>query len=139
MRGDEERIIQAFVGWLTDQGWQVQREVAFVDILATRGEQTLYAEAKGRTSSPGLDVDTMYGQLLRRIPPDEVGNARFAVVVPDVTLRFALRVPVRVRAVLGIDVYSVTEAGEVSLHGSTPLTDPDNVGGRVLSEEEGAE
>jgi hypothetical protein len=48
---------------------------------AERDGDTLYAEAKGRTSLVGLDIDTLYGQLLRRMPLDE-SNARFAVVVP---------------------------------------------------------
>jgi hypothetical protein len=57
-----------------------RREVEFVDMTATRDGETLYAEAKGRTSSVGLDVDTMYGLLLRRMR-DESGAARYAVVV----------------------------------------------------------
>jgi hypothetical protein len=32
----------------------------------------LYAEAKGRTAAIGLDVDTLYGQLLRRMPADQL-------------------------------------------------------------------
>ena len=45
------------------------REVGFVDVVARKDGATAYAEAKGGTTSPGLDVDTMYGQLLRRTPP----------------------------------------------------------------------
>jgi hypothetical protein len=71
-------------------------------------------EAKGRTAAIGLDVDTLYGQLLRRMPEQEVGSARFAVVVPLEGLAAALRVPVRVRQRLGIDVYSVDVAGVVT-------------------------
>ncbi len=51
----------AFCSWLEAQGWTVQREVQWVDILARRADQTLYAEVKGRTTSPGLDIDSMYG------------------------------------------------------------------------------
>lgn len=39
----------------------------FLDIYAERGQERLYAEAKGRTSEIGLDVDILYGQLLRRM------------------------------------------------------------------------
>ena len=39
------------------------------------------AEAKGRTSAVGLDVDTLYGQLLHRMPAEELGSAVFAAVV----------------------------------------------------------
>jgi hypothetical protein len=38
-----------------------------VDIVTRRGDQTLYAEVKGRTSGwLGAGLDTLYGQLLRR-------------------------------------------------------------------------
>lgn len=92
MRGDEQRVIDAYVSWLERSGWTVQREVNFVDIYAERGDERLYAEAKGRTTSPGLDVDTLYGQLLRRMRDPEQG-ARYAVVVPTPALTAALRVP----------------------------------------------
>ena len=68
MRGDEARVVEAFCNHLQIDGWDVQREVKLVDVMATRGSQTLYAEAMGRTSSIGLDVDTLYGQLPRRVP-----------------------------------------------------------------------
>jgi hypothetical protein len=113
MVGDEERVTRAFCDWLTQQGWSVEREVQFVDVVATRSGESLYCEVKGRTTSPGLDVDTMYGQLLRRMPRDEIDGARFAVVVPDVAVRMAVRVPKRVRGLLGITVYGVDAHGQV--------------------------
>lgn len=114
MRGDEERVILAFCAWLEQSGWtNIRREVEFVDIVAERGGQTLYAEAKGRTSSPGLDVDTMYGQLLRRMQHPEV-QARYAVVVPSSALQAALRVPDWVRERLKIDVYAVDPDGGIT-------------------------
>lgn len=57
MRGDEERVIASFCAWLESEGWSVEREISFVDVLARRDCVSLYAEAKGRTTSPGLDVD----------------------------------------------------------------------------------
>src|SRR5947207_15920417 len=80
MRGDEKRVIDAYVAWLKQGNWTVQREVDFADVYAERGDERLYAEAKGRTTSPGLDVDTLYGQLLRRMKDPKPG-ARYAVVV----------------------------------------------------------
>jgi hypothetical protein len=113
VRGDEERVVVAFCDWLAAEGWSTQREVEFVDVLATRGDEVMYVEAKGRTTDPGLDIDTMYGQLLRRMPGVEVGSVIFAVVVPDTALRAANRVPERVRQLLRIRVYGVTEDGSV--------------------------
>ena len=114
MRGDEKRIVDTFCVWLERNGWTVNREVDFIDVSATRGDEHLYAEAKGRTKAMGLDVDALYGQLLRRMPANEVGKARFGVVVPREALSAALRVPPRVRDLLHIDVFMVDERGQVA-------------------------
>lgn len=75
----------------------------------------LYAEAKGRTAAPGLDVDTMFGQLLRRMPTEDDPAARYAVVVPTEALRAVQRIPARVLGLLRVDVYAVDAGGEVQL------------------------
>lgn len=67
MRGDGGRVEQVFAAWLSSQGWQVRRQVGYMDVVAERNGQRLVAEVKGRTGSPGLDVDTLFGQLLRRM------------------------------------------------------------------------
>jgi hypothetical protein len=113
--GDENRVIDAYVTWLERSNWTVRRDVNFVDVYAERGDERLYAEAKGRTTSPGLDVDTLYGQLLRRMMDPEPG-ARYSVVVPTSALNAALCVPDRVRDRLSIDVYEVDDADGVHLH-----------------------
>jgi 16S rRNA G966 N2-methylase RsmD len=112
MRGDEKRVVEAFVAWLQENGWTAVTEVNFVDVFARRGDESLYAEAKGRSAAIGLDVDTLYGQLLRRMG-DPGANARYAVVVPATAVPAALRVPAWVRQRLGIDVYKVDDAGQV--------------------------
>lgn len=113
MRGDEQRIVNAFAAWLEQRGWQVRREVDFCDLVAIRSEETLYVEAKGRTKALGLDVDTLYGQLLRRMPIAEDPAARFAVVVPSEGSKAALRVSARARDLLRIDLFEVDKAGQV--------------------------
>ena len=128
MKGDEARVVDAFCAALERDGWSVTREAEFVDVVATKEGSTIYAEAKGRTTSPGLDVDTMYGQLLRRMGDEPRPRSRYAVVVPDTALAAAKRVPTWVRNRLAIDVYAVHEDGWVELHGSTSPTDPDNAG-----------
>jgi hypothetical protein len=60
MTGDEARVAHAFCAWLEAHGWSVQTEQAHCDVVATRSGQMLFGEAKGRTVSPGLDVDTLY-------------------------------------------------------------------------------
>ncbi|HVX69864.1 MAG TPA: hypothetical protein VHA79_09260 [Mycobacteriales bacterium] len=90
----------------------MQREAKFCDVAATRGDERLYAEAKGRTTDAGLDVDTLYGQLLRRIPADGL-KYDLGVVVPTNAVGAALRVDRHVRAQLGITVFEVTDEGQV--------------------------
>ena len=121
MRGDEARVETAFREFLAADGWEVgdpPPELSFLDVFARRGSDRLYAEVKGRTAAIGTDVDTAYGQLLRRMPAFEEENVRYALVVPDRAETAALRVPERVREALRIDVYVVDEAGAVRKHES---------------------
>jgi hypothetical protein len=113
---ERDVVVPAFRQWLEAQGWETETETEFVDVVAHRGNETIYAEVKGRTNSrPGAGLDTLYGQLLRRMPAEEVGdpNTRFAVVIPTGAEAAALRVPRRVREVLRIDVYAVSDDGQV--------------------------
>lgn len=110
MRGDEQRVVDAFCRWLEDEGWTVSREVEFGDVVAERDGEAIYAEAMGETAAMGLDIDTLYGQLLRRMPITDDSVARFAVVVPSPALPAATRVPRRVREMLRIDIYSIDDA-----------------------------
>jgi hypothetical protein len=112
MRGDEERVVLAYASWLERNGWDVSREVEFVDVYAERGQEKLYAEAKGRTAAIGLDVDTLNGQLLRWMK-DPGSAARYAVVLPAAALSAAMRVPAWVRERLHVEVFEVDDSGEV--------------------------
>lgn len=115
---DEARIVRAFSQWLVDNDWTVETEKDYIDVVAQRGAEKLLAEVKGRTKSGrGGGIDSLYGQLLRRMPAEEVGEAttRFAVVVPDSSEKAALRVPKRVRDALRIDIYTVTDSGQVEI------------------------
>jgi hypothetical protein len=85
-----------------------------VDVVARRGNETIYAEVKGRTKArPGAGLDTLYGQLLRRMSAEEDPNTTFAVVVPTGSEAAALRVPRRIRDSLRIDIYTVSDDGQV--------------------------
>jgi hypothetical protein len=62
----EAKVQDAFVNYLKEGGWDVQtHNDDHTDVKAWRGDEVLFAEVKGTTSEPGLDVDTAYGQLLR--------------------------------------------------------------------------
>jgi hypothetical protein len=113
----ERDVVEAFRHWLESQGWETETEIDFVDVVARRGDERLYAEVKGRTKNrPGAGLDTLYGQLLRRMPVDEAdddSSTRFAVVIPTGNETAALRVPKRVRDLLRIDIYVVSDDGQV--------------------------
>ena len=110
----ESDVVTAFVVWLNREGWSVRTEVDFVDVVAERDGVALIAEAKGTTNSAGLDVDTAYGQLLRRISPEEDAR-RYALVVPASARKAAERVRREVRTMLKIDVYVVADDGTIEL------------------------
>jgi predicted RecB family endonuclease len=116
MRGDGGRVEQVFAAWLSSQGWQVRRQVGYMDVVAERNGQRLVAEVKGRTGSPGLDVDTLFGQLLRRMAGGD-DSTRYAVVVrAGRSLTAVERVHPDVRRALRLEVYTVTDEDEVTQH-----------------------
>ena len=113
---ERDVVVPAFRRWLEAQGWETETETEFVDVVAHRGNETIYAEVKGRTNSrPGAGLDTLYGQLLRRMHVEAIGdrNTRFAVVIPTGAEAAALRVPRQVRDLLRIDIYAVSDDGQV--------------------------
>ena len=111
----ETEVEGAFVRYLLDRGWDVDTDkVDHADVVARRGAEHIVAEVKGTTTSPGLDVDTAYGQLLRRMG-DRPEGTRFALVVPEAARKAAVRVPPEIRWKFGIDVWVVTELGSVEL------------------------
>lgn len=69
--GRESKVVAVFVAWLESAGWQVRTDIAWADVVAERGYERLIGEAKGITAEPGLDLDTLYGQLLRRMTPSQ--------------------------------------------------------------------
>ena len=60
-------------------------------------------------------MDSLYGQLLRRMPEAEDIRSCFAIVVPESASRAALDVPKRIRELLRVQVFLVNPSGEVSL------------------------
>lgn len=115
-RGSEAPVQAAFEAWLESDGWTIDRtHGTWADVIATRGAERLVAEVKGFTgSSTGLDVDTMFGQLLRRMRPGAATT--WAVVVPSRSLTAVLRVPVEVRRQLAIRVFEVRDDDSVVEH-----------------------
>lgn len=109
----EAAVLTSFTQWLEQQGWDVQTSASGADVVAKKGTDTLIAEAKGLTSSAGLDVDTMYGQLLRRMT-DVASSTRFAVVVPRSAAAAVARVPQGIRDLLRVDAYVVELDGKVT-------------------------
>ncbi|MFD8508959.1 hypothetical protein ACFV2L_40515 [Streptomyces sp. NPDC059687] len=118
---DEDRVTDAFRTWLLTQGWTpVAPADRWTDIEAVRGSERLICEAKGRTSEKGIDADIAYGQLLRRMTAD-TPDVRYALVVPSSSVKAAERVPARVRRLLRIDLYEVTDDSQVRHLPASPL------------------
>ncbi len=88
--GEESEVVAAFVGWLNSEGRRGRTEVAWADVVAERAGERLVAETKRITAAPGLDLDTLYGQLLRRMTSDPA--TRYAAVVPEKLVNTARRV-----------------------------------------------
>lgn len=115
-RGDEESVTAAFRRWLTAHGWTVDPpDRAGPDVTAVCGSQRLIGEAKSDTGdNAGTDLDTAYGQLLRRMT-NPGPDTRYALIVPTTILRSAQRVPAHIRQTLRIELYVVDNDGQVRL------------------------
>ncbi|EID81761.1 MULTISPECIES: hypothetical protein [Rhodococcus] len=108
-------MVEAFAGWLSSQGWTVRTEGDAVGIVAEKDGHRLYAEVKGVSTAPGLDVDTAIGQLVRRMPSEADQSVSFALVVRDEpgSVEAAVRAPQRILDLLGMALYAVDEDGGV--------------------------
>lgn len=115
-RGSEAPVERAFKAWLEREGWRlVDEDGSWADVIAVRGDERLVGEVKGYTGpNTGLDVDTMFGQLLRRMKPGVATT--WAVIIPTRSLTSVLRVPLDVRRRLGIRVFEVRDNDEVVEH-----------------------
>lgn len=88
---------------------------AHTDIEAVRGDERIIGEAKGRTSDRGTDADTAYRQLLRKMTTTDSPRTRYALIVPSSSVPAAQRVPVKIRRMLNLDVFEVTDDNAVRL------------------------
>lgn len=109
----EAEVEAALVAYLLERGWDVTTaNPDFTDVIARRGAELLVVEVKGHTSEAGTDVDTGYGQLLRRMT-DANADATFVLAVPESLGAAVARVPARVRRALGVEVWLVPDVGTV--------------------------
>lgn len=115
-RGSEAPVELAFKLWLQATGWTLVNEAgSWADVIAERGDERLIGEVKGHTGgSTGLDVDTMFGQLLRRMKPGAATT--WAVIVPTRSVPAVMRVPIETRRALGIRVFEIRDDDEVVEH-----------------------
>lgn len=112
----EAETVAVFVAWLEREGWSVgPGPDKWVDVYATRGDERLYAEAKGVTKDNGASADILWGQILRRMTELGTPGVRYALVMPESIKSHVLRVPVVVRQALGIELFVVTESNEVRI------------------------
>ena len=96
--------------------WRVQVKKGYLEmclLLVIRKNKRMYGlELLGALTDLELSLKegTLYPLLNRMTDSD----ARYAVVVPESSQRAALRVPRRVRDLLGIDVFVVAASGAVA-------------------------
>jgi hypothetical protein len=121
--GSEATVIEVFSTWLAERGWEcapLPPHGDHPDIDARHPDgRRLVVEAKGFSRDAGADLDTGYGQLLRRMKGEPATT--YALVVAGTVVRFAQRVPSDVRSSLGIALYAVDAGGKVDLVDGAPL------------------
>ncbi len=127
MRGDETRVVEAFCKHLQNDGWDVQREVQFVDVMATRGRRpsTQRPRVERPRSAWMLTPSTGSSCAACRTKPRVPSLG--VVVVPESAVPAALRVPEWIRTKLGVHIWAVADQGHVRLvwqPSSVPLINP---------------
>jgi hypothetical protein len=105
--------VRVFRGQLSNRHQSFVYGISQRQRLPTRGDERLYAEAKGVTKDNGASADILWGQLLRRMTELGTPDIRYALVVPESIKSHVLRVPVVVRQRLGVELFHVTEDGRV--------------------------
>ena len=118
----EAEVEDVFAYHLRREGWVVSVEAKhkqdYIDVLAKHPDGTvLIAEVKGETKkeNAGVDVDVLYGQILRRMKSDHAEGTRYALVVPEMLIPALERVDHSIRAKLNLEVFIVKPTGEVFL------------------------
>lgn len=111
----EAEALARFAAYLDQQGWKVpptpRGDYPDVDARHRETGARLVAEVKGQTSEPGLDTDTAYGQLLRRMDTEPEPGTRYTLVLPEALRVKAERVPAHVREMLRVEVWLVPDEG----------------------------
>lgn len=112
----EADVLARFSAYLKREGWDVPPTPRgdYPDVNARHRETgtRLIGEVKGHTSEPGLDTDTAYGQLLRRMVTESEPETRYALVGPESLRAKIERVPGHVREKLRIEVWLVPDSGD---------------------------
>lgn len=120
----EADLVEVFCRFLEEQGWETKCEVDFVDVVATKDREQIFAEVKGLTTDRSKlrdRIDKLFGQLLRRMSDDPSQDRQYAIVVPlpvfdllgDTVEGRTLGVPDRILGRLNIRVYGVNDTGKV--------------------------
>lgn len=117
---NEAEVLGAFLAWAQSNGFAQLPARGDEDAILNDRLGLVIVEAKGNTTSRGTDIDTLYGQLLRRMHPNHPMTTRYAAVVPSACLEAICRVSAAVRAQLRIDVYTVGEDGTIDSSGAAP-------------------
>ena len=110
--GSEAQAEADFVAWLEARGWTRTQRVGHADVTMIRDGARLIGEVKGRTSSPGTDVDTMFGQLLRRVDLGQTNDV-YAIAVPPELETAVRRVASEVLDALRISLFVIEPDGRV--------------------------
>ena len=112
---NEGFVQQAVEKYFRAQGF-IGDTTTYADLISSHpgsGEKWL-VEAKGMTTSPGLDFKTGLGQLLQRM-----GDERFkyAIAIPNVPgfIKQWNMIPRRVRNLLGLHVLLIEQDGSVRM------------------------
>lgn len=58
MKGDEERVIQAFCAFLREQGWSTKREVGFIDVIAQKDGHRISSQKRRDVPPPSASTWT---------------------------------------------------------------------------------
>ena len=109
---NESFIQRSIETYFEDKGFETNTKTV-IDLIAKRGNECWIVEAKGMTSSVGVDFNTCLGQIIKRM---NTSDATYAIAIPkhEKYKKQCIQLSPYVRKLLGLHILLVDMYGDIT-------------------------